>query len=78
MRDINRIDPFLQKLGEAWKKHPDFRFGQFITNFFGAYKGDVWHLEEDEWMVAIQAFIDGKDMHEAVETYQESKWDKED
>lgn len=26
MRDINRIDPFLERLGKVWKKVPDWRF----------------------------------------------------
>lgn len=34
MRDPARIDPLLEKLGEAWKKYPDMRFGQFMDNFF--------------------------------------------
>ena len=32
MRDINRIDPLLAKLGELWKLYPDMRFGQLIIN----------------------------------------------
>lgn len=31
MRDINRIDPFLEELGELWKTHPDLRFGQLVS-----------------------------------------------
>ncbi|MBQ7969072.1 MAG: hypothetical protein IJ292_04550 [Clostridia bacterium] len=77
MRDINRIDPLLKKLAEAWEKHPDLRFGQFLSRFLSSYGGDVWNLEEDEWMVAIQAYIDGKNMHEMVDAYQEEKWKQE-
>ena len=73
MRDPKRIDPLLAKLGEAWKKYPDQRFGQFMSNFFGACRCDPWHVEEDEWMVALQAFIDGKKPDEAMEDYLDRK-----
>ena len=75
MRDINRIDPLLQKLAEAWKKTPDQRFGQFMYNFFRRYGKDPFYAEDDEWMVGIQAYIDGKDIAEAMETYRDSKTD---
>lgn len=32
MRDPNRIDSILQDLGEIWKKYPDMRLGQLISN----------------------------------------------
>lgn len=73
MRDPNRIDPLLAKLGEAWKKCPDQRFGQFMTNFFGATRQNVWQTEDDEWMVELQAFIDGQKPDEAMEDYIDRK-----
>lgn len=45
MRDKNRIDPFLEKLGEAWKKVPDWRFGQLIVNVLGE---DPFYIEDDK------------------------------
>lgn len=53
MRDINRIDPFLEEIGEAWKKHPDQRFGQFMSNILGemALKhGDLFFWEDDKFL----------------------------
>lgn len=73
MRDPNRIDPLLAKLSEAWKKYPDQRFGQFVTNFFGASRQDVWHTEDDAWLVGLQAVIDGKKPDEAIEDYLDSE-----
>lgn len=73
MRDINRIDPLLDKLGEAWKKTPDQRFGQFMYNFFMRYGKDPFFAEDDEWMVGIQAYIDGEDIANAMETYRKTK-----
>ena len=38
MRDIDRIDPLLSKLGKAWKvTSPDLRFGQFFHNLTKYY-----------------------------------------
>jgi hypothetical protein len=73
MRDINRIDPLLEKLGEAWKKVPDQRFGQFMYNFFYSYGKDPFFAEDDEWMVGIQAYIDGKNIGKAMAEYHASK-----
>ena len=74
MRDLNRIDPLLAKVGEAWKKHPDWRFGQFMMNFFGSCRRDPFHPEDDEWMVALQAFIDGQDPNKAIDDYFDLKY----
>lgn len=73
MRDINRIDPLLAKLGEAWKQTPDQRFGQFMYNFFMHYGKDPFYPEDDEWMVGIQAYIDGENIAKAMDTYRDSK-----
>ena len=70
MRDISRIDPLLQKLGEAWKKTPDQRFGQFMYHFFSLYGKDPFYAEDDAWMVGLQAYIDGQDIAQAMEAYQ--------
>lgn len=48
MRNINRIEPFLKTLGEAWKTVPDWRFGQLMMNFLGQLKRDPFFYEEDE------------------------------
>ena len=32
MRDPKRIDKFCWRLAEAWKKAPDWRFGQLMVN----------------------------------------------
>lgn len=69
MRDITRIDPLLAKLGEAWKKHPDLRFGQFMVNFFGECQCDPFYHEEEVWMDALQAYIDGNSPKEAIEKH---------
>lgn len=71
MRDPNRIEPLLAKLGEAWKKCPDLRFGQFIGYFFSKYGKSPFPVEDDVWMVGIQAFIDGEDVRLAMNAYED-------
>ena len=58
MRDINRIDPFLQELGTIWKTQcPDWRFGQLMFNMYRvmqSHKKDMFYLEEDEFLDYIK------------------------
>jgi len=63
LRNINRIDPLMQKFGELWKQCPDYRFGQLIyviadkmveLEFTG---GDIFFPEDDKWEIAIDALI---------------------
>ena len=52
MRDVNRIEPFLNEFGELWKNNfPDWRFGQLINNFLvwlhSSKSRDCFFPEED-------------------------------
>lgn len=57
-RDPKRIRKFCNQLATEWEKSPDLRFGQFITNVLGQVgadtKRDVFFIEDDEMMEAIQ------------------------
>ena len=76
MRDVNRIDPFLERLGEIWKERfPDLRFGQMMFNFFSAF-GDPFYLEEDEFLTAFEAYCKGEDPRAAVRALLEEKLEK--
>lgn len=56
MRDPDRIMPFLEELGNIWRKHPDLRFGQLMTNFF--YKcGDPFYFEEDKFLHELKKYM---------------------
>jgi hypothetical protein len=57
MRDINRIDTFLEELGKEWKKVPDWRFGQLMVNVLGACKRDPFFIEEPEMLKHFQDFF---------------------
>jgi uncharacterized protein YihD (DUF1040 family) len=54
MRDINRIDPFMDKLKEFWKQFPDLRFVQLIdiinSRAKKKFNKDLFYLEEDEFL----------------------------
>lgn len=60
MRDPNRIDEFCARLAAAWKKIPDWRFGQFMCNVLGdmsASGRDPFFPEEDEMIAYIEKYI---------------------
>ena len=63
MRDINRIEPFLDKLKELWLRYPDMRFGQIIYLLAGEIQRDIFFPEEQEWLDKIQKLIDKKSMY---------------
>lgn len=72
MRKIERIEPFLREIGELWKKYPDLRFGQLMFNFFADY-GDPFYLEEDEFLVALQAHLRNENPRKVVHQYLEKQ-----
>ncbi len=73
MRDINRIDTFMDQVAYIWKeKFPDWRFGQLMSNFF-CIVGDPFYYEEDEFIVAFKAYAEGKNPLEEVKRYRKRK-----
>ena len=57
MRDPNRIKPFLETLEKAWKKVPDWRFGQLMVNFLGSLDKDPFFPEDNEMQQKIIDFF---------------------
>lgn len=62
MRDKQRIQPFLNKLGEEWKNSfPDWRFGQLLCNFNRwhekEYHCDIFYLEEEGFLNRFRQFL---------------------
>lgn len=53
MRDPNRIPRVLEALRQAWQRHPDWRFGQVVSNSLGAGPQDVFFPEDDTWEAAF-------------------------
>lgn len=76
-RDPKRIHSLLVKLEEAWKAYPDLRFGQFMTNFFYKCGRDPFYIEDDIWMEAIQAYIDGKDPGKTINDCLDRKYNRQ-
>ncbi len=61
MRDINRLDSFYDTLKDYHKKYiPDWRFGQFLSNFLSwytkNYQIDFFFIEEDEFIDRVKDF----------------------
>ena len=55
MRDPNRIQTFCNELANLWRKVPDWRFGQFISNVLGAYV----HTNRLQYVEFFGKFYDG-------------------
>jgi len=63
MRDVNRIEPFMQEMAQLWKDNlPDWRFGQLCSNFFGwlfdEKKKDLFYPEEEDMLEYFKEYID--------------------
>lgn len=61
MRNPKRLDVFYKELCRIHKDHfPDWRFGQFCSNFFGWLASekriDLFFPEEDKMMEYIQEY----------------------
>lgn len=61
MRDPNRIPEICAALEAAWMKHPDQRFGQFMSNFLGECVGkgkcsDIFFPEDGKWLQWLKDF----------------------
>lgn len=54
MRDMNRIEPFLNELGDLWKEKQDLRFGQLIYLLADKIGRDIFFPEEAEWLEKIK------------------------
>lgn len=53
MRDIKRIQPFMDKVTALWEKHQDLRFQQFLVWLLNEANKidntDQFFWEEDKW-----------------------------
>lgn len=60
MRDPRRIDSMLMKIGEIWKKNPDLRLNQLLSNAASRAKwsdNDLFYLEDDKLLVGLNEMI---------------------
>ena len=59
MRDIKRIEPFLERLKEIWLKNPDMRFAQLIGNVHPCTSNDYidpYYIEDESYIKTIEEF----------------------
>lgn len=58
MRNSERLDEFYAKLCELHKKYvPDWRFGQFISNYVNDTGRDIFFDEEDNTLELIEEWL---------------------
>ena len=62
MRSVERIEPFMDRIKEIWKKNQDLRFWQLINAIFAkCYElenSDPFFWEEDKWLDLINKAFD--------------------
>lgn len=66
IRDPERIDVFTSELNRIWKTYyPDWRFGQFMSNFLGFVGGikrvDIFFPEESEMLTYLKEYCGEKE-----------------
>lgn len=58
MRDINRIDDYCAQLAEMWKRLPDWRFTQLLTNYARENGGISFYMEDEDFFRSLAEYID--------------------
>ena len=67
MRDPKRIDKFCDLLKETWKRVPDWRFGQLISNLGRQLEwtpGGFFYAEDEEFMNELARILAKFNEHE--------------
>lgn len=82
MRNPARLDGFYDELKRIHKQHfPDWRFGQFCSNFFGWLMSerhvDLFFPEEGEMLGYLKKYC-GEEKHEDRAIIDELFWEEED
>lgn len=54
MREPKRIEEILDKIEKLWKKYPDSRFGQLISNII--LDEELYYLEDDRFLKKLEIF----------------------
>ncbi|MBW3539175.1 MAG: hypothetical protein KY476_02800 [Planctomycetes bacterium] len=69
MRDPDRIQKVLERVGDMWRRHPDWRLGQLLCNVATWAEDDVWDIEEDVLTAEIDRHIEQFDRRSAAQDY---------
>jgi len=65
MREPERIDRIASLLKRAWKKTPDQRLGQLLSNITDGEIENalvLWNLEDTEWEGFLQDYVKSKEL----------------
>ena len=54
MRDVNRIENILKRLGDLWRKYPDLRLGQLICNVI--QDPALYYVEDNELIDYLEKY----------------------
>lgn len=58
MRDPNRLKAFYEKVEEIHRENfPDWRFAQLISNFAEWYGGDIFYMEEKNFLNLLEIYV---------------------
>lgn len=57
-RPVERIDDILAELGKVWKRYPDMRLGQLISNAASLANSQSWHMEDTTLMSVLEHGLD--------------------
>jgi uncharacterized protein YihD (DUF1040 family) len=61
MRDPERIKEIMPLVQSCWEKSPDLRLGQLLCALASFANVDVFNMEDDQLLLAIQKFHTGPD-----------------
>ena len=58
MRDIERIDKVLARIGAAWKMMPDMRLAQMFVDIQQNQHQDLYYKEDEDLAELFVAFVE--------------------
>ena len=64
MRDPNRIPSTLSAIECIWRKYPDMRLGQLVTNIADWADKPIWDIEEDALVAEIERHLRQRELNE--------------
>lgn len=80
MRDINRIEPILEKISKIWHLQPDLRFGQIIAlvqSYCEELPSNLFYVEDDILDFALEKTLQqinelNEEKHDVIGSLEES------
>lgn len=63
-RPVERMEPILECLKMLWKRYPDWRFCQMISNIHGVGRQDIFFTEDDKFLNMIVDILKADDRND--------------